>query len=189
MAPRTKNVMTESGEMPGPMSHEEPSTEPAVRVQEAPAPELIRVVPEVNQRQADKRALAVLLSTCKLFGINPRGDLQPRELAKWEYLPARTDLLIPDGVKIVTKGGLKLVWFSDDEYPVDEGTFDRLIMWFRLRPDSAGNITLPDDLTLPREAVDGIVRKMDHVYKGGYLKSGGKTEAERRASARTRKAR
>jgi hypothetical protein len=30
---------------------------------------------------------------------------------------------------------------------------------------------LPPDLTLPRELINGIVRRTEHQYKGGYLRA------------------
>jgi hypothetical protein len=98
---------------------------------------------------------AVLLEACRIFGINPDVEAQPLELAGWRGVGS-VDLLEPLAVVLVTAGGLKLRW------PLDAESEDRLRRVFnRFKIDKqTGHVTplpLPEDLTLPAPARNGLV--------------------------------
>ena len=62
----------------------------------------------------------------------------------------------------MTAGGLKFTW------PLDEDSVTRLRQWFNAFKIVNGEkvvLPLPEDLTLPREAVDGVVRSAEHQYR------------------------
>lgn len=129
-------------------------------------------------------ALAMLLDACERFGVNPEQDHRPMELLSWKFRPANPVEQIPASVTLVTAGGVKLVHYAEASYPMDPDTEDRLRNVFNCwRKDKDGTkvpTPLPEDLTLPEGAVTGLVATDDHVYRQGYLRSGGKAEAVRR---------
>jgi hypothetical protein len=45
-------------------------------------------------------------------------------------------------------------------------------------------VPLPDDLALPVAQVTGVATKTEHRYRRGYLREGGKKEADRREKAK-----
>jgi hypothetical protein len=157
-------------------------TQPAAA--EAP----VKVAPDANGRK-DAQAVDLLLEACDLFGVNPDPDVRPVELLSWRYYPAdrRTDT--PAKVVIVTAGGQKLGIWEDPDVPLEadtEETLRNIFGAFDVDPVTKAKVPgqLPPDLTLPRTAVTGISDRTDHVYKGGYLRSGGRREGARRQAAR-----
>lgn len=138
------------------------------------AKDVRRALPEHERR--------LLAEACYVFGINPDPTLKPRELAAWRYDQGDPDAAtpVPAYVSMVTSGGLKI------RYPLDEDSEIRLrtvYNCFRVNRKTGERevLPLPPDLTLPREAVDGIVRTSEHQYRTGYLREGGKAESDRRA--------
>lgn len=151
------------------------------------------ILKETNGR-ADKAAIELLMRACELFGIDPHQDARPKELAEWKFYAGNRLDGIPDAIVLVTMGGVKIKWYADEDYPIDQETEERLaqkLNAFRVDGGTKGlvRVPLPDDLTLPRAAVTGLTDAQDHRYKGGYLRSGGKTESTRREQAKTSKRR
>lgn len=153
----------------------------------APArPKAADLIPEAGKR-TDDRSIDILLDACDRYGVNPEKTARPRELAAWRYYPGEPLDGIPDSIVLVTQGGLKIKHFSDPTYPMDPETEERLRNLFRAfkvdpvtkQPMAA---PLPDELTLPAEAVTGLVTSDRHVYRRGYLREGGKEEGNRRAA-------
>lgn len=149
---------------------------------EIPADDIVRE----DKGSTDKAGVELLMDACDIFNINPSKSARPRELAAWRYFAGQDDGvdIFPASVVLVTFGGLKIKMWAEGEGDArfDEATLQRLSMTF-------GGGALPDDLALPVGAIDGQVRDSGHVYKGGYLKSGGKTEADKRANLAERRAR
>lgn len=131
-----------------------------------------------------KAALDLLLDACELFGVNPERDQRPVELLSWRYRADNPVDQVPAHVTLVTAGGLKLVHYADPAFPMEPDTLERLRNVFNAwKKDKDGTkvpLPLPEDLTLPEGAVTGLVQADAHVYRQGYLRSGGKTEAARR---------
>lgn len=130
-----------------------------------------------------------LMDACERYGVNPDPDIKPIELNKWNYYPEDVVTGVPGYIQMVTGGGIKIRHYDDPDWPMDQDTEERLRNVFRsfaIDPDTKlpKPTPLPEDLTLPIEAVTGIPRKEDHRYRGGYLRSGGKTEAARRSAER-----
>jgi hypothetical protein len=126
----------------------------------------------------------LLGEACLIYGINPDPKVRPVELpfSAWRFYPGDPLDDQPDRVALVTAGGLKLF------HPPTDDTLSKLRAAFSLQRTNpkTGEIfyaPLPEDLTLPRSLIDGRVRSDAHVYKGGYLRSGGKAEADRRMKA------
>jgi hypothetical protein len=160
--------------------------------QDEQAPIDPKMLVQEQMGRTDPVAIELLLVACELFGVNPNRDASPLELAGWRYYPADRRERIPAAVAIVTCGGRKLKIFEDPDYPMDQDTDEVLagiFNAFTVNPQTKlrERKELPDDLTLPRAAVTGISERADHVYRGGYLRSGGASEAARRAAARVKK--
>lgn len=124
------------------------------------------------------RTGAVLFAeACIVYGIDPDPAKRPIEILHDQAAPrfrfyAGDSTLTPptpDRVRFVTGGGVKVC------HPIDED-FDRVLRrWFRTttidpRTKEPVEGPLPEDLTLPREAVTGIPQTTDHVYPKGYLR-------------------
>lgn len=119
----------------------------------------------------DGEAAVLFAEACEVYGINPDPDAR-EVISEVVYYPG--DLLAvpptPDRVSFVTAGGLKV------SQPMTELFEEQLRRWlkaFRMNK-ATGELEptdLPDDLTLPREAVTGISTRVDHRYEGGYLRS------------------
>lgn len=123
----------------------------------------------------------LLAEACLIFGIDPDPRKKPLELAGFRFDAGEPDgpNPVPASVSVVTSGGLKI------RYPMDSDTETRLRLAFGAFVVEKGSgerkeLPLPDDLTLPRSNVDGVVRTNEHQYRPGYLRSGGKSEADRR---------
>jgi hypothetical protein len=133
-----------------------------------------------TRRKISPEERRLLAEACYVFGIDPDPTLKPRELASYRYDAGDPNAAtpIPAYVSLGTSGGLKI------RYPMDEDTETRLrVVYNAFRVNKAGErevLPLPADLTLPRSNVDGIVRSSEHQYRTGYLKEGGKAEAEKR---------
>lgn len=142
----------------------------------------IRVPNERNGRQHDTVALALLRHVCEVFGVNPDADKRPEELLVWTYYPANLNDRTPAAVSIVTAGGQKLKLYNDDT--MEDDTVQTLGRIFKLPAPAEGRPwtteQLPEDLTLPSVMVTGMTTSQEHVYQGGYLRSGGKSESARR---------
>lgn len=175
-----------------------PRPKPQEPIPAAPAtaadPRFAELVPEQNGRM-DAVAVSLLLEACDRFGVNPALRARPQELLAWKFYQS-PDENQPDAVVFVTGGGLKLKHWDDPDHPMDLDTLDRLrrtFGLFKIDPQTKDLVILdlPEDLTLPRTAVDGkISAAAEHRYEGGYLRSGGKTAAqkkEERRQARTAK--
>jgi hypothetical protein len=126
----------------------------------------------------------LLGEACLIYGINPDPRARPIELPfnAWRFYPGDRADDQPDRVALATAGGLKLF------HPPTDDTLTKLRQVFKLQRTNpkTGDIyfaPLPEDLTLPRSLIDGRVPTSAHVYKGGYLRSGGKAEADRREQA------
>lgn len=149
----------------------------------APAVTLPDFVAEATGNRSEE-ARDLLLDACERYGINPVQDQRPVELSAWKYRPANAVEQVPASVTLVTAGGLKIVHYEDDAYPADPETEERLRNVFGAwRKDKDGTrvaLPLPTDMTLPQGAVTGLAMTDDHVYRRGYLREGGKTEAQRR---------
>ncbi len=176
-----------------------PAADPETTSTEAPPAVAAPVIPaakrgdELTSRILPKRmweqlgiasdvAAQLLAEACYVFGIDPNPKLKPLELAKWRFIAGDPDGLppLPAAVSLVTSGGTKI------QYPIDDDTEYRLrVIYNAFVIDKSTNekkiLPLPQDLTLPRQYVDGIVRSNEHQYRTGYLREGGKVEAEKRA--------
>lgn len=143
----------------------------------------------------------LLLEACNVFAVDPDQDVRPVELDNWKFYPGNRLEGRPDQVVLVTRGGMKIGWFRTPDHPdqallVTHGAqFDQATET-RLRPifgawqtdpktKDVTPIPLPDDLALPAAVVTGLSDAQAHVYKKGYLQSGGKQEADRRAQNRS----
>ncbi len=101
----------------------------------------------------------VLAEACKVFGINPDPELQPRELLAARGYGDAAQFEAP-AVVIVTAGGLKIRW------PLDADTehrlrFDTFHAWRKVRvpgtrEERIEELPLPKDLRLPAPARTGI---------------------------------
>lgn len=132
--------------------------------------------------------VGLLMDACTLYGIDPSPlrkighPANPRHLLNWKHYPGDLQVGEPERVVIVTAGGLKL------SQPANEDTIDTLRRVFHCYRDvnKPGGVVesvidpLPEDLTLPTTNVTGLVVAKDHVFKEGYLRSGGATEAAKR---------
>lgn len=173
---------------PTPPQRQAPPAPPVdQRATKAAEPAKPKVVPEVNGNSAPA-AIQLLQEACEIYGVNPNPELKPRELLSWRYYP-ETDRE-PARVVIVTAGGQKLGCYEDPDFPLDPDTEETLRNIFGAWTlDGNKNRVpgpLPDDFTLPRAAVTGTSDATDHQYKGGYLKSGGRKEGDKRTAARRR---
>lgn len=147
------------------------------------------LVQEASGRK-DDAAIDLLLYACERLGVNPSKTAKPQELLSWRWISGQGEG--PDAVSIVTGGGLKVKLFEDPDWPMDRDTEDRLrraLNLFQVDPKTKDTVALPipADITLPRQHVDGFpagAARGAHVYKKGYLKEGGKSEAARRAALR-----
>lgn len=146
-------------------------------------------IPDDARGRTSAEAKRLLVYACNLFGVNPSVNAKPRELMNWRWVSGEGEA--PDAVVLVTGGGLKLKCFEDPDWPMDRETEDRIrkaMNLFRVNKEKTEVVPLPlpADLTLPRHCVDGMApgQKRDHVYKRGYVKSGGRIEAARREAAR-----
>jgi hypothetical protein len=165
--------------------------QPRESVMEATAEEY-----QVPEDFANKPGARLLMKICNLFGIDPNprlpvfvsGKHDPargrfRELLSWRHYPGDPMAGVPESVTLVTSGGLKLNVNSEGEY--DEATEVQLRNAFRAfrtnpKTNEVEPLPLPNDMTLPATAVLGIPASQDHVYQQGYLRSGGRAEADRR---------
>lgn len=157
---------------------------PPEPVKPAPAAAL-DLVDEAGKR-TDAKSRDLLLEACDIYGINPEVFARPRELAAWRYYAGDRRDGRPDAVVLVTQGGVKIKHFADRTHPVDPETEERLRNLFgawKIDPVTKLQVPgpMPDDLTLPAEAVTGMVTTDRHVYRRGYLREGGKSEGARRA--------
>jgi hypothetical protein len=124
--------------------------------------------------------VALLAELCYTFGLNPNPALKPREVIahKFDAGDENATPPVPPSVTVVTGGGLKI------RYPFDDDTENRLRIVFNaytVRNGERVTLPLPADLTLPRASVDGQVHSTEHQYRKGYLREGGREEANRRA--------
>lgn len=140
----------------------------------------------------------LLMLVCDLFGVDPNPSLPVfqagkhvatattkfRELMSWKFTPGDPMAGVADKVTIVTAGGRKLTVDSNGQFDSDtENVLRQAFQAFRVNPatNEKEPIALPRDLTLPVEAVLGVVMSDRHQYRRGYLREGGKREADRRA--------
>lgn len=143
---------------------------------------------------AGEKGADILADACDVFGINPDPNCVPRELLNWKHYPADIPNGIDEHVTLVTAGGLKLHWYADGEIREDRDPEmcrrlrDRLRLFVLEGPNKERrDLPFPRDLTLPEEAVTGQVPAAAaavYRYEGGYLRSGGKLEAAKRADVR-----
>lgn len=146
-----------------------------------------RVPREANGRRND-RELDLLLDCCEKYGINPLIDAVPGELAAWRFYPGDRQTRTPDAVVVVTWGGLKIRHYADGT--TDQDTDERLRnvfgAWTLDKDKQRVPAALPQDCTLPADAVTGLSVANRHRFEGGYLRSGGRSESERRAVERSK---
>lgn len=163
------------------------------------------------RRERGEGAVELLLEACDRYGINPDQRLpkfnprrhalsinsDTRELAAWAFYAGENDTDVPDSVVLVTEGGFKLryarpVDLGDRELDVafigdqTETQLRQALNAYQVDPKTRQRIpaALPEDLALPFEALKGFSPKDGaQMYRRGYLREGGKTEAERRARA------
>jgi hypothetical protein len=161
--------------------------EPVVPMtEEHDAPDTATLVPCDNgavDPSPDQKEL--LLDACRRFNVDPTVERTPRELLKWRCEPANRLTRVPASVTIVTAGGVKLKHYDDPDYPMDqdtEETLARIFSAFAKDPKTKEliRLPLPEDLALPITAVTGYPQTADHQYRRGYLREGGKKEADRR---------
>lgn len=129
------------------------------------------ILASLDQADPDGEAAVLYAEACEVYGVNP--DPEAREvISEVVYYPG--DRLAvpptPDRVQFVTAGGLKI------SQPMTELFEEQLRRWLRAYRlnKTTGDLEptdLPDDLTLPREAVTGISTRVDHRFEGGYLRS------------------
>lgn len=113
---------------------------------------------------------------CICYGVNPDPDVLPIEIlpgeagARWKLYAGNRLRGEVDTIAFVTAGGVKV------RHPMDEQFEAVLRRWFGLiaqdpKTHEVVILPLPNSLTLPREAVTGIARKVEHVFPKGYLRS------------------
>jgi hypothetical protein len=163
---------------PAPPKPPTPPPPPPAAARLAPA-----FLPETDGRNG-QREVNLLLDACERYGVNPEVDARPVELLSWRYYAADPTERTPAAVVIVTAGGQKLKHWDDPSYPMDPDTEERLRnifgAWKKDKDGTRIPTQLPGELTLPESAVTGLVQSDDHQYKRGYLREGGKVEADRR---------
>lgn len=151
-----------------------------------PADIVIDVVPESNGR-TDEASRELLFEACERFGVNPDSKCRPKELLGWRFYPGDPTDDVPDSVVFVTAGGLKVRHWADPDYPMDQDTEELLRNTFQAfvinEKKERIPAPLPDSLILPEVSVTGMPNSKRHIYQGGYLRSGGKAEADRREAA------
>lgn len=184
----------ETGRIDDPMPVAEPDADAA--------PEKGKTIVPMNNgaTESTDEMRGLLLDACERFGVDPCIETRPQELASWNYYKADRLAGTPASVVIVTKGGVKLRHYDDPDYiapgatapAMDQDTEERLANIFQaFERDAQKNIVrkaLPADLALPAMAVTGLSTKTEHRFRRGYLKEGGKAEAERRTAAAKAKA-
>lgn len=168
---------------PTPPPSSAPSAPPASRETPAAAPpEITEDNYEASLRamlpasDADRPGALLFAEACVVYGINPADDCLPQEIlgapgARFVFYPGNPRALtpVPDRVKFVTAGGVKVV------HPIDADFEEILRRWhraFHQDPKTQEVIAdpLPPDLALPREAVTGVPVKTEHRYPQGYLR-------------------
>lgn len=162
---------------------------------EAPEPASRTLVP-CNGIEATDLMRSLLLDACERFGIDPTQEVRPKELAAWNYYPGSKLDGVPNSVVVVTQGGIKLRHYDDPNYfaprcteaAMDEdteATLARLHGAFTKDPKTKEviRLALPGDVALPVQAVTGRVERTAHRFQRGYLREGGKLEANRRQKA------
>lgn len=140
---------------------------------------------------------ALLLDACERFGIDPtihdqEGD-SPQELASWKWYPGQPAKRVPASVVVVTSGGVKLRHYERPdfmaalctEFAMDQDTEERLARIFNAfkrdpKTKEIMRLPLPEDLALPVHAITGVSGTTEHIYRRGYLREGGKKEADKR---------
>lgn len=179
--------------------------EPRARAEDAPhgSDSVLNVTAgdyEVPEAFAHRPGVDLLMKVCTLFGVDPNprlpvfvaGKHTPtattrfRELMNWSYTPGDEYAGVPDKVTIVTAGGRKLTVDGNGEFDSDtDAMLHQAFNAYRVNPttNEREESPLPYDLTLPQQAVIGIVTSDRHRYRRGYLNEGGRAEADRRERA------
>lgn len=135
---------------------------------------LLGILPDAERRLPGALLFA---EACIVYGVNPDPAARPVEIllggASTRFRFYKGDEFLtpptPDRVKFVTAGGVKVC------HPIDQD-FDAILRrWFRTaqvnpRTKELEERPLPDELTLPREAVTGVVQKQEHRMTHGYLR-------------------
>jgi hypothetical protein len=149
-----------------------------------------------GQTEATGAMRELLLDACDRFGVDPTEESNPRELINWKYYHEDVRNRVPASVVLVTAGGVKVRHYADPDYlapgctelAMDQDTEEilaRIFGAFTKDPQTKEirRTALPKDLALPPQAVTGLSQAKDHQYRRGYLREGGKVEADRREKA------
>lgn len=177
---------------PAPAKPEDPDADD--EADDEPAATATIVPMDNGKTEASPAAKELLLDACEAFGVNPIVEADPGELLSWNYYPGDRMGRFPASVVIVTYGGVKLKWFADRNHPMDPTTEEILARLFKAfktdaKTQAVERTALPADLALPIAAITGKAGTERHVYRRGYLREGGKTEATRRAKEDRKKQR
>ncbi len=132
--------------------------------------QMLSLIP-VGERH--KPGALLFAEACYIYGVDPNPEKRPVEiLGPWKFYPGDPQMTppVPDRIKFVTAGGTKVV------HPMDQDFEDKLrnvLHAYHIDRATQQRIDdpLPPDLTLSKELVNGIVRKTDHQFKGGYLRA------------------
>lgn len=172
---------------PAPLTTPPSSEEAPAAVADLPGPmidaaAIARILPAkvLALLKLPTRWIPLFAEACLVYGLDPNPSKKPRQLLAHRLIDGDPDAVPPEApaISLVTGGGKKL------RYPIDgdtERALRELFGAFVVRGGKREELPLPADLALPLEALDGIVRSTGHKYAGGYLQSGGKDAADRKA--------
>lgn len=135
--------------------------------------QLLAKVPEKERKMPGAELFA---EACFAYGIDPRE--KPPEVnilfdqgqPRWKFKPGNPQAGVPDRVKFVTAGGQKIIHPGGTD-PEGRDFDRRLRRVFKTLGRNGREGELPDDLTLPRTLVTGIVPKnAPHKPAVGFMR-------------------
>lgn len=142
----------------------------------------------IAEDERDKPGAALFAEACVAYGIDPTPGKTPIEVLhahksdRWRFQSGDPIEGVPDHVVFVTGGGIKVVHPRGD-YPAGLDFERRLRRIFRTQLRDGSEAALPDNLTIPRTLVNGIVPKNGpHLPAVGFLRR----RAQAAASGRRR---
>lgn len=138
----------------------------------------LRAVLPAHERDAP--GVDLFMEACLMYGIDPSEDATPVEIPeqagavrpRWTFYATNPRLLNakPERIAFVTSGGLKVVHPMDEDF---ERQLRRWLQAFHLDPKTRELVEdpIPEDRTLPRQAITGEVLSAKHQYREGYLRA------------------
>ncbi len=122
----------------------------------------------------------LFMEACLLYGVDPSPDATPVEIPdpvgalrpRWAHYPTNPRVLNakPERIAFVTSGGLKIVHPMDDDF---ERQLRRWLGAFHLDPKTREIVDdpIPENRTLPRQAITGEVLSAKHQHREGYMRA------------------